>query len=390
MDRTTVLFLTLMLTTPLILLSFLAVMPDPSAYLPEDAAYLREAMNLGREVARETFPDWRPGSEPFLVTKGRVNYLVNYPDEDGLSMAGRLVEGYGDRVWRLHKPKLPVVAATSIPFDPEGKVWVTVVPAKTALDSLIGGLQEGVQAGRSGAGLIQGLLKGGDEPFPPDLYVTVQLHEAFHTYQSRVFPGWVAALEDSMGAEEDNDRLFNEVYRDIKNNQLQTLEGRELHAAIKSSDLSGARTHARRFLDLRDERRAYLTERFGDSRALRLMAVEEFYEWLEGLARYIEIKAWEVGARESYRPVEALGKDPEFRGYRGLEGKWGRDFRIEQIRTEWNDDEVRERIYALGAGQALLLDRLSPGWHEEAMKPVTLTELLRNALLETNPAPNTP
>lgn len=298
-------------------------LPDPLAFQPADSEYLRQMQSRGREVAAGAgFPGWKPWESTVLLTKGKVNYLVS-PDLT---------------VKRLDPPEIPMLAAGAGRIKGQALV---IMPSKPALEKAVGGLvgEMDLMQGSSGeAALIKGLLRTGQaQELTDDQYLSVFVHEAFHLYQLGVLEPWADRLTTSQGD------LWRQIYTDAENNRLQNEEGAALLAAIRAPDEAGALREARRFLAVRRQRQAYWNQN-------PVLEWEAFYEWSEGLARYVQIKA---------TPGEAL---------------------VDEIGEPVSPEFARERVYRLGAGQALVLDRLAPGWKERAATGTDLTSLLSAAL----------
>ncbi|MBY6277539.1 hypothetical protein, partial [Symbiobacterium thermophilum] len=325
----------------------LAGAPDPLAWTEEDAALLEAALRRARDVAG-LFDGWEPESTPILLTKGRVNYLVNFPAGEGAPPGEPLAAG-ALAVVRLDRPEIPVVA---------NGVWkigqrpVAVVAGWRQLDQALGGLEagEGLLAGGE-AGLLKGLMgAAAGERLTEEEYVGAVVHELFHVYQLPVAERWAAGWGEGHRQE----RLWYELYQDAENNRLQRREAEHLRAAVRAADEAGARQAVQAFLAVRDARAAYWRSRLGLD-ADPLLEVERLYEWLEGMARYVQAHA------------EAGGLD-------GLMDELGQPI--------GEGEPPRSRVYALGAAQALALDRLSPGWRREAMQGVSLEALLRAAVAD--------
>jgi hypothetical protein len=119
--------------------------------------------------------------------------------------------------------------------------------------------------------------------------------------------------------------------------------------------------------------------RSGAGLSAALIGYERQREWLEGLAKYVELEILrQAFVTADYQPVPALGDDPEFEGYGGFESRWARE--VDQIRR-MAGDEGDGRFYYSGFAQAALLDRFMPGWKSEAMaEGVFLEELLQGAV----------
>lgn len=322
------------------------VAPSPLDWTDEDAALLGAALRRGQEIAG-LFDGWTPGETPILLTKGPVNYLVNFA-QDAEPPPGRPVSAGSLRVIRLDRPELPVVTNGVWKV---GETPVAVVAGWRQLDQVMGGMEAG--AGLLGGGeaaLLKGLLRTGAEArLTEEQYLAAVVHELFHVYQMPVAEDWVAGWGDAHQQE----RLWYEVYLDAENNRLQQREAEHLLTAVQAADEAGARAAAAAFLAVRDARAAYWRDRLGGEVAEPLLEVERLYEWLEGLARYVQAHA------------EADGMDALLDELAAPVGEGG---------------SPRLRVYTLGAGQALALDRLSPGWRQAAMEGVSLEALLREAV----------
>ena len=192
-------------------------------------------------------------------------------------------------------------------------------------------------------------------------------HESFHAYQGGAVPERLEAAERVMEVDERYPWADNAL-EDAWQGELDLLL-----AAVRSGSNDDAALNAGQFLYQRDLRRraAGLSE--------ELIDFERQREWLEGLAKYIEVEIG-LAAQEAgeYLPDEAIESDPDFNGYRTRRRYWQRQM-----------DEVRRlsgrggdtRFYYSGMAQAVLLDRLLPGWKDRAFEPgVMLEDLLRQAV----------
>lgn len=91
-----------------------------------------------------------------------------------------------------------------------------------------------------------------------------------------------------------------------------------------------------------------------------------FQLWQEGVARYTEVMLGELAAKSGAPSVE-FSALPDFAGYGAVAA---------QVRTRILSDlgtlslarSRREVVYSVGAAQALLLDRVTPGWKREYLK----------------------
>ena len=103
---------------------------------------------------------------------------------------------------------------------------------------------------------------------------------------------------------------------------------------------------------------------------LDLIDYENQREWVEGLARYVELESWRLANTvETYRFDDSMQSDPEFKQYRGFSNRWNRE--LDQMKRMY-DDEGDGRFYYSGMAQAYLLDRLSPDWKDRLFNDPTL------------------
>lgn len=368
------------------------LLPGGQDFLPLDAAYVQEAQRLGRAVGEATFEDFDPSKIAFLIVKkGGQNYLLNYSGEEKLPGKHLVVNGVA--AVHLRKPVITVDAATVLPVRPDllrqaadaaiftvpSREMAAVAPGRTLLSGrLISELQVH-DLSRGQDGLLQALAgpRITDESVPSDLYITVLLHEAFHVYQWDRLRLWMQRMHEnySTGSEK-GVALLERAYEDSQVQELQRQEGEWLSRALQASDRQSIIRCGREFLRVRAARRQRMEHILGQDAACAI-ELERLQEWTEGLARYMEIRSWQIGSAPGYHPTGALLSDPAFHGYRAGQSRtgvrWGAGELIDEIGRGSTGSEA---WYTLGSGQALVLDRLNVPWHREAMGPVSLEDLL--------------
>jgi hypothetical protein len=200
-----------------------------------------------------------------------------------------------------------------------------------------------------------------------ETYIGTLLHEAFHAYQGAAANGRLEQAEKSMGLAGrypwDNQELEDAWKEEL--NQL-------YQAAISVTDEQAAQ-RAARFLGMRDQRR--------EKGALpaELVDLERQREWEEGLAKYAELEIQRQAAlTKGYRPLPALEFDPDFNSYKTRVGYWNNQ--LSEVKRMGNRAEDT-RFYYSGFAQAVLLDKLAPGWKNQAFQPgVWLEDLLRQVV----------
>ena len=172
---------------------------------------------------------------------------------------------------------------------------------------------------------------------PTELAATA-LHEAFHVYQRRRHPTWIANEADAFLYPTDNGELLG----------LRRLESEALRRAVaaaddKNTDPKNIAGWARRALEYRRKRFAAMEAAFA--------AYERGNELNEGLATYVQLAA--LGTTTMDFPV-----------------------------AEFPATAIRDRIYVTGPALARILDRLSSGWQAslEADDKQTLDGILEEAV----------
>lgn len=232
------------------------------------------------------------------------------------------------------------------------------------------------------AGEIRGDLPELIQPFFPyglavnllvpssDTYITGVLHEAIHAFQG------IQATERLASAENAARRFGGQYPFDSKSFQdAWQIELDILQDAMRASSQEETVRLARAFLNQRTERRREA------ELSVELIDYERHREWEEGIAKYGERLAHLLAAHpETYQPLPDLSQDREFQHYRGARQKW--DQEIDQI-SRMADDEGDGRFYYSGFAQAVMLDRLAPGWKERLFDDgVWLEDLLTEAVIE--------
>ncbi len=196
--------------------------------------------------------------------------------------------------------------------------------------------------------------------FGPDFHVVLILHEMFHAYQ---------ADQDAVRF----DRALA-VYKAEKNYPFQdkdmaaawVTEGAALAQALKAPAVDEAVRLVKKFLEIRDTRRraAGLSPELG--------AYERELEWLEGLAKYAEVRFYELAASRADQTA-AIKFNPRLPFFL----QW--DF--VRLEKQMGAQEGALRFYLSGMAQARLLDRLSPEWKSKtALGRVYLEDLLREVV----------
>ncbi|MBU1109335.1 MAG: hypothetical protein KKB51_21830 [Candidatus Riflebacteria bacterium] len=209
---------------------------------------------------------------------------------------------------------------------------------------------------------------------PPELFIDtfkidmafcriLLLHEMFHVHQINHFPD---GLEGIKAAQLE----IKYPYKVELNNQLRGEEAVILKKAILADSKADKISQIELFIKKRQLRRERMKKEFPDKYDNKSIEFEKFQEWLEGQARYTEVKIEEQMQNPDYKAI------PEFRCSRG------NTFEREMNKLDClAQNSGEESDYALGWAQWYVLDTLRPSWKTEAFaKNAAPESLLRKAL----------
>ena len=165
-------------------------------------------------------------------------------------------------------------------------------------------------------------------------------HEAFHAFQALRAPERFERARSAYAFESEypfDDSAFAAAW---------DREGAALSRAMRAEDRSEACEAVRAFLSIRRERRQAV------GGGAELARFERALEWLEGLAKYAEVRYYDLAAGAD--GVELAGDyDPEL-------GRWSDEFR--RLRSSLGGQAGDFRFYLSGMAQARALDALGAGW----------------------------
>ncbi|MBN2084933.1 MAG: hypothetical protein JW748_06875 [Anaerolineales bacterium] len=201
-----------------------------------------------------------------------------------------------------------------------------------------------------------------------DLYVCAILHESFHAHQAMLAQDRLLAAETVY-----NHNAIRYPFDDPGFTADWRTELDLLADAVQAESDAETLDRARQFLDTREKRRA------AANLDAALIDWERLKEWEEGLAKYTELGIWRLAAESSdYAPLPAMEADPGFSDYGNFKQIWSQQ--TTQIRLMASDDGDT-RFYYSGLAQAVILDRLMPGWRTRILtEDVMLEDILQEAV----------
>ena len=237
-----------------------------------DRARLEETLHLKRETGEAVWPGWGKADIPILLRSREYGFLVGHPDPpadwvpvDGDSLDGRPYYRHEVEDWQNFAVQV-------------GDRWVASISTKWAADAFV---REQFQ------GMLPPII---DQVFPyrllilpSEVQMTGVLHESFHVYQIEVAP---ERVEDAEAAYQDDAQYWSvdPAMRDDWKVEIDLLA----RAVGATSDTEAAKL-AGQFLMQRSQRR----REHGLGPALA--DYERRLEWLEGLAKYVELTGWVDG-----------------------------------------------------------------------------------------------
>lgn len=342
-------------------------------------AYIAEYFNLQEEVMSEIWPDYNDINIPVIVYNEEYAFLVGMKDPDSgwLKMPSNEHRGgewevvenddfIGEPYYRQYLPD-PAINPENFTVK-VGSAWASTMQTKEFAEvSFYTGFKSELPPVINQVfpyEIFWNLIMGEAES-----YISGLIHEAFHGYQGR------KAIEKFSKAESIA-WMSNEYpwYLD-KNSVGWNNEADLLMKAFESENDDDAYQYVSEYLTIRDERRkgADLTE--------EMIEYEKNREWLEGLAKYTELKIGLVADEiPGYEPVGEIKRQGDFNNY-SKRDKYFQNQLSEVPRAAGRSGE--SRFYYGGMLQAMLLDRMDQDWKNEIFNEgIFLEDLLRGAVSE--------
>lgn len=277
------------------------------------------------------------------------------PDAANIAVSTAIVERVGDSIW-------PGWAKTPFPIElltQDGPVLVNVdkpfTPPKFPTDL------EATLILDSGPIIVIGEPRFTQAATPVRWSVTL-LHEHFHEWQDD-WPGYQQAVTALNLAHGDKDGMwmlnYAFPYADPRVDAQYTTMANALADALQAMRTPQFSGDVRRYVEARDAFRQMLSA--GDYKYFA------FQCWQEGVARYTEIRVAQYAA-------SAHASDPSFLNdaqAAELEQDSARTYVsvVKRLRDVPLATDKRIDFYAVGAGEALLLDQTAPGWQKKYLDP---------------------
>lgn len=346
-----------------------------------EKARLAEFYQVRQQLGNDVWPGWGTADIPVVLYNESFAFLVGYPDPP----AGWVKVPQNERRGGPWEPvpndsfdnqpyyRQQLAASGEIPeaFTVKvGEQWAASMPTMEWMEiSLANQFQKELPSFLTPVfpyPLVTNLFLRGSEG-----YISGIAHESFHAYEGMMVPERLAAAETAVSHSEADYPWTDAAFQEAWQTELDCLA-----EAVQAEREEETAILARQFLAHRTLRR----ENAGLSAAL--IDYEMQREWLEGLARFVELGIWrQASLAEWYQPVTTLEGDPDFSGYEKFNQKWNQE--IDQI-GRMADDFGDGRFYYSGLAQAVLLERLLPNWKRQVLnEDVFLEDLLEMAVAES-------
>lgn len=340
-----------------------------------EKAYIAETMNLQQKLGSEVWPAWGELHIPAIVYNEEYAFLIGYPNPPA-GWYKMPVEEFRGADWDIvetddfygktyYRQALPNPNITPDNFTVKvGDRWVTTMQTKEyAAVAFYKGFKNELPPLLNAIfpyKIFWNMLMGKAEN-----YIGGMAHEAFHAFQGTVAPERLAESEYAS-------RLSSDYpWENPKNAETWIEETNLLLAAYHAESNDKAKQLVAQFTNKRRERRA------GAGLTGEIIEYEQKREWLEGLAKYAELRIG-LCAEESkdYSPIAEITEVSGFKNYKNRTSYFNRQ--IDEVkRTAARSGE--SRFYYVGMLQAVLLDRLMPEWKSTAFNTgIYLEDLLGN------------
>lgn len=321
-----------------------------------DKTRLAEALHLKDTLGSRVWPAWAEMEIPILLWHQDNNFLVGMadPPPGWQAVPGDQFQG--------------ATYYANPDYDPEnfamelGGQWIASMATKSETDKF---MQQ----------VFRDILPDPLENFFPfrllilntEIQISGVLHETFHVYQAVTAPAKFARADSAYQS--------SEAYWDL-DPQMESAWQKEMDLLIEAAAAQGEQETgelARQFLVVRDARRSQHGLSAG------LISFETQTEWLEGLAKYLEMTIWETAYHSaSYQPLPDTTSDPDFKSYQNFKSRWNQEM-SQAGRQATIPGDVR--FYYSGLLQARLLDKLMPTWKTKALEEdSTLENLIRQVV----------
>ncbi len=279
--------------------------------LPEDDRLLYDkASKISANTIEQIWPGLEFNNYPMAIRTGNKEFII----KNGVATS--------------RKPVLPIIAATAYRVDEEINIFMPSIADMSALGTMV----EGITSSQEmmfvkGFSMTQNSLT--DEQ-----YIGIMYHEALHAHQidyhERVL---FQNIPEDFNEYDILDLILTiddiAPLKQMYNKELDLL----LAAVINPDD------HLDDYISARQERTQMLNDYFGSDDIKKIIYLENYYEKVEGTARYLEANV-----------ILTLGNEALYDEY------------MDNIQHYFTG---KEKYYRSGMGLSLILDKLTEDWKSE-------------------------
>jgi hypothetical protein len=318
--------------------------------LEQDKDMVKGVINIKKEPGDQIWQGFAGAEIPLVIFNDQYEFLIGKPEESGWEEV--TVDSINGVAYYRRPARNPQYFAIRI-----GKKWAGEVGTLNLLNrEYLTGIKTGMPFP------LNSLIPYNFFIFKTDMQVVTAIHEMFHAWQAETAP---------LKFQQANSVYKYEKYYPYENeefNKQWNKEGEKLKEALAAENKAEQIKLIREFLAIRKERRANITM------SPALIGFEKKLEWLEGLAKYAEVKAYELAASRGNTAGGITFNESlpyhrqELNPGSGL-GKYDGDY----------------RFYISGMAQARLLGQFGIDWQRRVMEEnVFLEDILREVVNKEN------
>lgn len=319
-----------------------------------DKVRLAEALRLKAELGDSAWPGWGALEMPIILWNRDYEFLIG-PAEAPAGWEQVPGDQFAGQAYYRRQAVNPQNFAVPVAGD-----WAASMATKTETDRFVRDMiSEALPPPLDWIVPYRLLIQ------PSEVQLSGVWHESFHVFQLAEAS---ARLADAERAYRSDSAYW--ALDEAKQAEWETEIG-FLAEALAAPDKTGMARLASAFLAAREARRQGLEP--------DLVDYERRLEWLEGLAKYVELESWRAAAESpTYEFEPGLAADPDFKEYATFDQRWSQE--IAQMKRQARTTG-ETRFYYTGMAQARLLDQLMPDWQARIMaEGVWLEELLSEAV----------
>lgn len=337
-------------------------------------AYLAEYMHLQDQVTKKVFSGFGDVEIPAIVYNEQYAFLVGlekpeagwYKMPSGEHRGGPWEKVKDDRFLDMayYRQSLPDKNKTPENFTVKvGDHWVSTMQTREYAEvAFYNGFRDELPPVLNWVfpyKIFWNLVMGSAEN-----YISGLVHEAFHAYQG-------VSVFNKFKKAESIARLSSEYpWESPVNQKGWSQEADELLKAYNSEADTSVHRYISKFIQLREHRRNTANI------SSQLIEYEKKREWLEGLAKYVELKTGIIASEATdYESIPEINELSDFKHYKNSSNYLKRQIG-EAGRAASRSGE--SRFYYVGMLQAMLLDRIAPEWEKKIFKEnIYLEDLLK-------------